>query len=355
MKRIRTLIADDSGAVRRILTTALRWDPVFEIIGEARTGREAIALVESLRPDFVTMDIEMPEMDGLTALDQILDRQPTAVAMLTSMDRRFADDLLNALERGAIDYVPKTHLGLREPGPARLQLFSRLKDAVWSFHAQRCAPLAEHPGPGADYATTRPSQDPACLVVVAGQGGGGTIDVQRLLMSLPASFRLPIVVLIPMDEYLAQSFGERCRTLSQLPVDLAESGLELRPGRVAITKGDHSVRFEAGENGRAVCRPQRVETQTGGMLDLSLEKTVSFFGDRALYLVVSGAGIDGLKGLQEVGQSGARLLYQHEETSLVADFSRFCRQQGIGEGSFRTDEIQDLFSTWSGDKASHHA
>lgn len=330
IQRIRVLVVDDSTVVRRIVAKVLGDDPRIEVVGTAVNGKVALEKVEQLRPDVVTLDLEMPVMGGLEALAELRRRAPVLpVIVFSASDEAGAIGALAALQAGASDYATK---------PSQL---ARISDAVESLQAdlipkilalhdtaQRSrlrAPAAPRPGPLASVATpasSRPilaaSPGSTPEIVAIGTSTGGPKALQAILPELSSSFPIPIVVVQHMPAAftttLARSLDQRCK----LRVQEGYEGAVLKAGEIWIAPGDHHMTVErTATGGRLHLDQGPKECSCRPAVDPLFRSVAKAYGPRALAVVLTGMGSDGLEGARALSQIGARIVVQDEQSSVV--------------------------------------
>lgn len=317
---------DDSALVRRLVTTSLGLDHEIEVIGQATNGREAIALVDELRPDAVTLDIEMPILDGLGALDAIRRRhRRLPIIMFSTLTEKGATKTLEALSLGASDFVTKpsnTTSMAESMASVREQLIPKLKALVG---AHRVVGRGREEGPVRDrerpVAPTVRAAVPTTThpeVLLVGCSTGGPDALSQVLAELPGTLRVPVLVVQHMPPLFTTMFAERLDRVSALSVREAVEGDEPRPGEVLIAPGGFHLRV--GRRAGAVrahldegpqenfCRPA---------VDALFRSAVEVYGGNALALILTGMGSDGLIGCQLLAEKGARVVVQDEASSVV--------------------------------------
>ena len=325
---IRVLVVDDSTVVRRIVAKVLGDDPRIEVVGTAVNGRVALEKLESLRPDVITLDLEMPVMGGLETLAELRRRASTVpVIVFSASDEAGAASALAALQAGASDYATK---------PSQL---ARIADAVESLEqdlipkilalyetARRSnASTAPRPVPtAAPLATSTPRLLPvpstatAPEIIAIGTSTGGPKALQAILPDLPASFPVPILVVQHMPAAftttLARSLDQRCR----LRVQEAFEGAAIQPGEIWIAPGDYHMTVErTAAGGRLHLDQGPKECSCRPAVDPLFRSVAKAYGARALAVVLTGMGSDGLEGARALHQVGARIVVQDEATSVV--------------------------------------
>jgi two-component system chemotaxis response regulator CheB len=311
---IRVLVVDDSALMRRIVSRILSRDESIEVVGTAEDGEEAIEQAEALKPDVVTMDVEMPRMNGLEALRHIMSRNPLPVIMLSASTKEGAGITLDALNTGACDFVPKDLAG-GTLNISRIEEELVRKVKVVAKRRIRSLPVKSD---GGRAPLTFSRLDKAQHAIVAmGASTGGPPALHHILTSLPADFPLPIVIAQHMPKAFTQSFSERLNAVAQIGVKEAENGETLRPGTALVAPGDThiSVRrngseavVEFVEDAKYVFRPS---------VDLLFAAIARIYAAKAIAVVLTGMGSDGLSGAREIKAAHGYVIAQDEETSAV--------------------------------------
>jgi two-component system chemotaxis response regulator CheB len=324
---IRVLVVDDSAVVRHVLRKLIEEDPELQVAGVAAHGRIALAMLEQNVPDIVTLDIEMPELDGLATLLQLRKSYPTLpVIMFSTLTERGAVATLEALSLGATDYVTKpTAIASTQDTLAsiRSQLIPRIKALSRKVSPRTFAPIAQTPIPL--------SRSPIEVVAI-GASTGGPNALAELLGALPASFPVPIAIVQHMPPTFTRFLAERLSRLCRLPVREATEGSILLPGTVWIAAGDRHLVI-AGKVGspelRLLATPP--ENSCRPSVDVLFRSVAKVFASHILAIVMTGMGQDGLRGSIEVRASGGRVWAQDEATSVVWGMPGFVAQNGLAE------------------------
>jgi two-component system, chemotaxis family, protein-glutamate methylesterase/glutaminase len=366
---ISVLVVDDSVVIRRLITDALAEDPQIQVIGTAPNGRVALQKIGQLKPDLVTLDVEMPVLDGLSTLRELrrTDRV-TPVIMFSTLTAAGAMATLDALSAGASDYVTKpANVGsIRESiRSVREQLIPRIH-ALCERRVQRRqaipgapgqsnrAPLTALQGSPAtlDQAPTRPGSPPVTLaparpglrerleVIAIGCSTGGPDALTQVVQTLPANLPVPIVVVQHMPPVFTKMFAERLDRLSTLQVVEAVTDTPLRPGTVYVAPGD--LHLEVARNGAEVV----TRLQTGApenfcrpAADVLFRSVAQVFGGHVLAVVLTGMGHDGRSGCEALLAAGAEVVVQDEATSVVWGMPGAVAQAGLAHAVLPLKEI----------------
>jgi two-component system, chemotaxis family, protein-glutamate methylesterase/glutaminase len=328
MKSIRVLIVDDSAAVRRLLRLVLSEDPELEISGVAANGKIALALLEQNAPDVMTLDIEMPEMDGLKTLEHIRKRYPRLpVIMFSTLTERGAVATLDALSLGASDYVtkPATVTDVAQAiASIRQQLVPRIKSLCRRVEIPALRTDA-NPAPAKN------SGAPVELVAI-GTSTGGPNALAEVLAAFPADLPVPVVIVQHMPATFTRFLAERLSRICPLPVREAVAGVKLAPGEVWIAPGDYHMVVSGS---RSNCYLQLLQTPPENScrpsVDVLFRSVAPIFRQGLLAVVMTGMGQDGLRGAETVCAQGGRVWAQDAATSVVWGMPGFVVQHGLAQ------------------------
>ncbi len=357
---VKVLIVDDSAFVRRSLTTVLEKDPDIQVVGSASNGVEGVELAAKLDPDVITMDVEMPRMNGLDALTKIMAASPCPVIMISSLTSEGAETTLKAMELGALDFMPKLTSGslpdmerAQKDLAGKVKALARRKAFMRLVHRRKTAPAADRPSASApsSFSAARTAPAPRTQVVrPAGRTGRGAFDavligvstggppaVQKILTALPANFPLPILVAQHMPAAFTGPFAKRLDSQSAVSVKEADPVERLRPGTVYICPGGKHLRVELRGGGltaavteepkEALYKPSaNVLMETGGLT----------LGRKALCVMLTGMGSDGVEGAKVLKEKGGYAVAQSEQTCVVYGMPKAVVDAGLA------DEIVDL-------------
>lgn len=325
-ERIRVLVVDDSVVIRRLVAHAIEEDADFEVAGVAANGAIALAKIPQLNPHAITLDIEMPEMDGLEALRRIRVEYPQLrVIMFSTLTERGAAKTMEALSLGADDYVTKaSNAGSldRSMASLRTELLPKIKQFFRTAIPQACSTTIAQtldvmkPPVAAPIAASRAGVEPRVVGIGVSTGGPGALGV--LLPSLPAEFPLPIVVVQHMPPLFTALLAERLQTVSKLRVKEAAEGDRVEPGRVLIAPGDFHMRVR-NRHGRTEIELDQAppENSCRPSVDVLFRSLADTYGGAVTSVVLTGMGHDGLRGAAALRARGAVVIAQDEATSVV--------------------------------------
>ena len=310
---IRVLVVDDSRVLTKIVSRILERDPAIQVAGTAENGREAIEKVESLKPDVVTLDIEMPVMNGIEALKHIMANNPVPVIMLSTLTRDHADITMDALAIGACDFVTKDFSNTLL-ADKQLELINKVKDVsknrarllLKGFIHQEHHPVSLSP---------RSALKREILSI--GASTGGPPALQYILSHLPKEFPVPIAIAQHMPRLFTQSFAERLDKISSLTVKEAEDKEDLKAGVVLIAPGDTHLAIRRGRRQATVELVKDDKYVYRPSVDLLMSTTAEAYGQSSFGVILTGMGADGLVGMKELKSKGGYVIAQNEETCVV--------------------------------------
>ncbi len=337
-RKIRVLIIDDSALVREVLRQVLESDPDIEIVGTVPDAAFAMRRVESLDPDVLTLDIEMPRMDGLSFLRELMRTHPMPVVMVSMHTRKGAAVTWKALELGAVDFVAKPSSGVRD-GLKELgeELIRKVKVAVSA--RMRNQPSIRRPS------WLQKEHEPviaaAGSLVAIGASTGGPVALGHIFPQLPANMP-PIVIVQHMPKGFTAPFAKRLNSISNLTVGEARDGEPLVRGHAYVAPADHHLEVERSSNGfvARISTGPRVRYQRPSV-DVLFQSVAETVGDQAIGVLLTGMGDDGARGLLALRRAGAHTLAQDEETSAVYGMPRAAVALGAAEFVVPLDQIPD--------------
>jgi two-component system chemotaxis response regulator CheB len=345
MSKLRVLLVDDAVVVRRLVADVINADPELEVVGTAPNGRIALTKIPQLRPDLVTLDVEMPEMDGLATLAEIRKTWPRLpVIMFSTLTARGAAATLDALALGATDYVTKpANVGSVAAAIERVR--QELIPKIKLFCGRPMLAPGHAPTPAAVAAeSTRPRSRrrvPARVELVAiGTSTGGPNALAAILPELPADFPVPIVIVQHMPPFFTRSLAERLDARSAIAVSEAVEGEYLQPAHAYVAPGDfHLMMGREGFAARLSLRKTPHENSCRPAVDVTFRSAAEVYGAGTLAVVLTGMGKDGLRGCEAVWEAGGQVLAQDEATSVVWGMPGFVARAGLAEQVLPLDQI----------------
>jgi two-component system chemotaxis response regulator CheB len=338
MTRRRVLVVDDSLAVRQVLTHILNQHPELEVVGQCADPYEAREKVIALQPDVLTLDVEMPRMDGLTFLSKLMKARPTPVVMISSLTAKGTEVALEALHLGAIDVVGKNALN---PISGLERMGGQLGDLVYAASLARFrAPAPPRAAASSHPITARPG---TCIAI--GSSTGGTEALREVFTSLPTGLP-PIFVVQHMMPGFTGPFAERLNKQCAPTILEAADGLVAQTGHIYIAPADQHLRVQS-RGGRwqlELLDTERVNRHRPSV-DV-LMHSVAAAGSKALGIILTGMGDDGAEGLLAMRQAGARTLVQDEATCVVFGMPRVAWQRGAAERQVALPNIAGAILDW---------
>ncbi|MBY5947355.1 chemotaxis response regulator protein-glutamate methylesterase [Photobacterium rosenbergii] len=392
---VKVLVVDDSSFFRRRVSEILNADPRLEVVGNAVNGKEAVDLASRLHPDVITMDIEMPVMDGITAVREIMKANPTPILMFSSLTHEGAKATLDALDAGALDFLPKKFediarnrdeavslLQKRVTELARKRVFMRrpartatpLRDPSRDHSPETARPLsatrnslgsqslsssssmksansvsalrqpAARPSAVKPAARFKPSGKKYQLMAI-GTSTGGPVALQKILTALPANFPLPIVLIQHMPATFTAAFAARLDNLCKIGVKEAQDGDVLKPGMAYLAPGGMQMMLD-GRPGAV-----RLRIIDGGdrmnykpCVDVTFGSAAKVYHDKVLSMVLTGMGADGREGARMLKNSGATIWAQDEESCVVYGMPQAVAKAGISSEDLPLERIAERIS-----------
>lgn len=318
--RIRVLVVDDSVVIRRLVTHALEEEPALEVVGFASNGSIALARIPQLNPDVITLDIEMPEMDGLEMLRQLRKQYPQIrVVMFSTLTERGAAMTLQALALGADDYVAKaSNAGSLDRSMARLraELVPKIKQ-FFVLAGSATAMVQAEPVPPAEKAPSHAVTQKRKVLAI-GVSTGGPNALSALIPEFPADFPLPILVVQHMPPLFTRLLAERLQAITPLKVEEAAEGSPVTAGKVLIAPGDYHMQVRNGGAQAVVALNQwPPENSCRPAVDVLFRSVAEVYGGAAVSAILTGMGQDGLRGAAALKAKGAYVIAQDEASSVV--------------------------------------
>ena len=324
---IKVLVVDDSSFFRRRVSEIVNQDTGLEVVGTATNGEEAILMAARLRPDVITMDVEMPVMDGITAVRRIMANTPVPILMFSSLTRDGAKATLEALEAGAVDFLPKRFENIatnKEEAAALLQ--NRIKAIAWRRPTgvlPSSAPVSREPlagpsnwpvvptSPAVPTRRYKSASGKRYRALIIGTSTGGPVALQKILTQLPESYSLPIMLIQHMPAAFTPAFATRLDHLCNIRVKEAENGEMLQPGCAYLAPGGMQMMLEKGGTfGRIKILPGKADMNYKPSVDITFASASKVFGGDVLAVVLTGMGADGREGARMLSKLGATIWAQ---------------------------------------------
>lgn len=353
---IKVLVVDDSSFFCQQLRQIIDSDPEMKVIGIAGNGKDAIEKVKSLKPDVVTMDVEMPVMDGITAVKIMMKEAPIPVLMLSSLTYEGAKLTLDALAAGATDFLLKSYesLSASQSGSSK-QLIEKLKAiANANVSNAKSRPVANKPIPKPaikpQTPVTRPSYSATSSgsvsgtkkrkLLVIGSSTGGPVVVQKILSNLPRNFPIPIVIVQHMPSTFTGAFASRLNGLCQIEVKEATDRMTLSPGTALIAPGGKQIYFEKmGSSAYVRVKPEDPRVKYQPCVDISFASAAKNFSSSVLAIVLTGMGSDGRDGAKLLKQQNAPIWVQDEQSCVVYGMPMAVVNAGLADKVLNADDF----------------
>jgi two-component system, chemotaxis family, protein-glutamate methylesterase/glutaminase len=350
-KKFRVLVVDDSAFMCKVLETILNADSQLQVVGRAKDGREAVSLAESLKPDVITMDLNMPHMDGLQATASIMTNNPRPIVIVSSESKEGAASTLKALELGAIDFVTKPGSAIdldmqsikeellrkvRVAAKVRVvRTASRLANAIQA--PAKSAPAA----PSGSSPPSRPVSQPSDMrfpVVVLGASTGGPATVMRLAPGFTRDFPAAVILVQHMPATFTSQYAVQLAEFTSIRVKEAEPNEPLQPGTLYICPGGQHLRVTS--TGRVELDPRsgRIDGYLPN-IDVTMESVASFGGPMSIGVVLTGMGSDGARGARLIKNAGGMVIAQDESTSVIFGMPAETIKAGVADQVLGIDDI----------------
>ena len=376
---IKVLVVDDSSFFRRRVSEIVNQDPDLEVIGMASNGAEALKLVAELRPQVITMDIEMPVMDGITAVRKIMDENPTPILMFSSLTHEGAQATLDALDAGALDFLPKRFEDIATNKEDAISLLQQRVKALGRrrvFRPFRSSPRTEAPAPTTTTSSRLQRSAPVSAPVhrsepvtpvktrsslptkatgkryralLIGTSTGGPVALQRILTQFPADYPHPILLIQHMPAAFTPAFATRLNGLCKIDVKEAATGDIMRPGCAYLAPGGMQMMVErSGTGGRIKVVAGTPDMNYKPSVDITFASASKVFGGDVLAVVLTGMGADGREGARMLKAAGANIWAQDEASSVVYGMPQAVAAAGISTQSIALDDMAEAIVRESG-------
>lgn len=329
---VRVLVVDDSAFMRTALSRMIASESGFEIAATASNGADALHKIAALDPDVVTLDVEMPGLDGLATLRRIMHQFPRPVIMVSASTEKDADNTFDALAAGAFDYVPK-HLSATSLDILHLRtdLIAKIRAAAQSRSSHAGGTLSRKPPQTAPFETLIPHFSSTPAIVAIGTSTGGPKALEEILPLFPRDFRVPILIVQHMPLGFTAPFAQRLNALCSIDVRQATHGEVIRPGVIYIAPSGIHLRVERSSNAGAILLldPHPQDYLHIPSIDVLMTSVAASFKHLALGVIMTGMGSDGAAGMQAIYREGGLTIGQDEFTSTVYGMPRACAELGI--------------------------
>jgi len=338
MQQYGVLVVDDSSFMRRSISILIEQDPQFFIIGIAKNGIDAISKIQRLKPDIVTMDVEMPEMDGIEALTEIMKNCPVPVIMLSNHTVDGAKTTIKALELGAVDFFLKSSIIGEYANPQAVKQFlASLKAIVENGRI----PVRKDEQKAEESNNDKQSVTKADILVI-GCSTGGPSALQSLLPRFPKNFHIPIVVIQHMPVGFTGPLAERFNTICNLAVKEAVNGDILEAGKIYIAPAGYQIFFHRKPDGSVVIKLDEhspIETLYTPSVSVALMSAAQVFKNRLVAVIMTGMGNDGLVGCEDVKKYNGKVIVESEETCVVYGMPKVVYEAGLADKQVPLSQI----------------
>lgn len=335
MKSIRLMVVDDSAFMRKIVSDAASNIPQVTLVGTARNGEDALEQIDRLKPDLITMDIEMPKMDGITALKQVKEKYPhIEVVMLSSHSKEGSQVTMEALALGALDFIEKSK-DRGDLSSLRQELEEKVEVYITAKGIEKSHKVIKPRTPREARVESTSSRKPVKAIVMGASTGGPKVLFQ-IVKNLPKTTNVPVFIVQHMPKGFTASFADRLNGESPLNVVEAEHGMRITPGTVYVAPGDYHMLVEGNE-----IKLTQTEKVHGvrPCADLTFESVTEKYQGDLLGILLTGMGKDGALGFKAMKEAGAYTLAQDQESSVVYGMPGNAVKMGVVDEILTPDEI----------------
>ncbi len=334
--KIKVLVVDDSAFMRKVISDMISSDPLMEVVGTARNGEDALNLIVSTNPDVVTMDIEMPKMDGLSALKQIMEVRPIPVIMLSSLTTKGATETLKALDYGAFDFITKPSSLVKVSGPeVKEELLSKIRIASRAKVSKPVIQRQVRPQPATSSTVRTTGNLPQGKtkfkkIIAIGTSTGGPRALQDVIPFIPGNIDAGILIVQHMPPGFTKSLAERLDSMSQIHVKEAEDGDIMHAGVAYLAPGDSHIKLTK-QAGQYVIKLDDGERVSGHKpsVDAMMYSVAALNDSNVIGVIMTGMGADGADGLQKVKSNRGYVIAQDEESCVVFGMPKSTIKLGV--------------------------
>jgi two-component system, chemotaxis family, protein-glutamate methylesterase/glutaminase len=351
-KKYRVLVVDDSAFMCKVLESIFNSDSQLQVVGRAKDGREAITLSESLKPDVITMDLNMPHMDGLQATAEIMTNNPRPIVIVSSESKEGASSTLKALELGAIDFVTKPSSGVdldmqsvKEELLRKVRVAAKVRVVRTASRIANAiqAPQKNAPALAAEFKSSRPSlvvenSDLRFPIVVLGASTGGPATVMRLAPGFTREFPAAIILVQHMPASFTTQYALQLSEFTGIRVKEAEPNEPIQPGTLYICPGGQHMRITSTGRAELDANSGRIEGYLPN-IDVTMESVASYAGAMGIGVVLTGMGSDGARGARAIKNAGGYVLAQDEATSVIFGMNAEAIKAGVVDQVLSIDDI----------------
>ncbi len=321
-KKIKILIIEDSKFVKTLFTGLLNQTDDIEVVGTAENEREATKKITELKPDIITLDADIPEMDGIRFLDKLMHKDPIPVIMISTLDKEGAETTIRALEIGAVDYLikPKQFEDFKDLSKLKTELENKV-------HLALKASLRYHSLSDNSKIKTLAfdsSQKSISRIITLSSSVGGVEAVKQVLSLLPSNSP-PILVSLRLHESLVNAFTERLSSLCEVGINLAKNGQKISTGQAYLTSSSNNIHLEkSGDNFKVVIN----ENENQNPVDSMFESLANNFGNKVVGVILTGHGHDGTQGMIKIKEKGGFVISQNEASCVIYETPKLAKSKG---------------------------
>ena len=342
MNQIKVVIVDDSAFIRKALTMMLESDPQIKVVATARDGLQGIEKIREFRPNIVTLDLEMPGMDGLTALKTIMKEMPLPVLVVSSLTAEGSQATLDALKLGAVDFIPK------ELSYVSLDIVKIKQELVAKVKQIAESGIRTLPKPNPEVIANLRLPHKEFQAVVLGVSTGGPFALMQMIPQFPSDFPLGLIVVQHMPPHFTKTMAARINELSKLRVKEAEDGDKAEPGTVLIAPGGQHLTLQ--KNGKGVTAKVSIEpmdTMYRPSVDITMESAAQNFEKSVIGVIMTGMGRDGVQGLKKIKERRGYVIAQDEASCVVYGMPKAAVESGLADIILPLDAIPDALQQLS--------
>ncbi len=337
---IKVFVVDDSLFMRRLISEILNADAGITVIDTAKSGREALEKLATLKPDVITLDLIMPGGDGLSTLRRIMREHPIPTIIVSAHTEKEVETTMECLEAGAVSFVlkPSGEISL-DIKKVKEELIEKVKIAARVSPITLKRFLRERPRLAARKVNIIPAPKgrmmPKDRIIVIGASTGGPATIEKIICELPKSFPAPIIVVQHMPAKFTTTFAKRLNNICAMDVREAQQNDIVKPGLVLVAPGDRQMTVEAGTRNAAegiiIVRKKQTEEEISPNIDLAMKSVAEVYRERAVGILLTGMGEDGVEGLRHIQKNRGRTMAQDEATSLIYGMPKRAKEQGVAD------------------------